>query len=134
MLNQFLQLKWIRILLTMLVVYILSVLTVFLIVTAYATYLAFQARGAPDQNLIQAFANLLAPWIGPASLILFTFLGARHIVRRVEAVRPLHGISLGILVSLLNVVLNFSFSPPLIITTLLLIGGGWLGSKLSLAR
>jgi len=32
-----------------------------------------RVSGAPDQAMIQAFANPYAPWIGPISLILFTF-------------------------------------------------------------
>jgi hypothetical protein len=49
-------------------VYGASFLLVFLIVTAYASYLAFQVRGAPDQAMIQEFASRYAPWLGVISL------------------------------------------------------------------
>ena len=71
--TQLSQIKWGRVVLTALVVSVAGFLTAFLIVTAYAFTLAFQVRGAPDQTLIMAFADQYAPWIGPISLILFTF-------------------------------------------------------------
>ena len=46
MTTQLSQIKWGRVTLTALVVYIVSFLTVFLIVTGYAAYLGFQARVA----------------------------------------------------------------------------------------
>jgi len=86
MTTQLSQIKWPRVVLTALVVSVAGFLTTFLIVTAYAFILALQARGAPDQTMIVAFADQYAPWIGPISLILFTFLGALHIARRVDNV------------------------------------------------
>ena len=112
MTNQLSQVKWVRVLLTSLVVYLISFLTIFVIVTGYAFILAFQARGAPDQTMIQAFANQYAPWIGPISLILFTVLGARHVARRVENAVQLHGLILGLLTSLVNFVLMVSAWAP----------------------
>ena len=129
MTTQLSQIKWGRVTLTALAVYVLSFLTVFLIVTGYATFLAFQARGAPDQNLIGAFANQYAPWIGPINLILFTILGARHVARRVESAIPLHGIILGALTSLVNLVSD-GLSLSTLVITILTIAAGWLGSRL----
>jgi len=122
------QIKWGRVALTALAVYIFSFLTVFLVVTGYASYLAFQARGAPDQNLIQAFANQYAPWIGPITLILFTFLGARYIARRVESAIPIHEMILGALASLVNIIFDGLGLSTLAITILTISAGG-LGSK-----
>src|SRR5215510_4030524 len=129
MTNELSQIKWVRVVLTALVVYILSFLTIFIIVTGYATFLAFQARGAPDQTLITAFANQYAPWIGPISLILFTILGARHMARRVISAIPLHGIILGALTGLVNILFD-GFGLSALIIIILTIGAGWLGSKL----
>jgi len=78
--------------------------------------LAFQARGAPDQTMIMAFANQYAPWLGPISLILFTVLGAMHVARRVESAIPLHGLILGALAGLVNLLLDgFSLNTILLI-------------------
>jgi len=124
------QIKWGRVLLTTAAVYILSFLMVFLIVTAYATYLAFQARGAPDQVMITAFANQYAPWIGPISLILFTALGAMWMARRLEAAVPLHGVILGVLASLVNIIFD-GLSLNSLLTTILTVAAGWLGAQMS---
>ena len=129
MTNELSQIKWVRVVLTALVVYILSFLSIFIIVTGYATALAFQVRGAPDQTMITAFANQYAPWIGPISLILFTILGARHMARRVESAIPLHGVILGALTGLVNILFDGLGLSALIII-ILTIGAGWLGSKL----
>lgn len=130
MTTQLSQIKWGRVTLTALAVYVLSFLTIFIVVTVYATSLAFQARGMPDQVMIQAFANQYAPWIGPISLILFTILGARHVARRVESAIPLHGIILGALTSLVNLVSD-GLSLSTLLITILTIAAGWLGSRLS---
>ena len=127
---QFSQIKWGRVILTTIVVYVLSFITVFLIVTGYASYLAFQARGAPDQAMIQTFANQYAPWVGPISLILFTLVGAMWMARRVDAAVPLHGAILGGLASLVNIVFD-GLSLNSLVTTILTIAAGWLGSQLS---
>ena len=76
MTTQLSQIIWEQVILTTLVVYVLSFLTAFIVVTIYPGYLGFQARGAPDQDIMTAFADQYAPWIGPISLILFTILGA----------------------------------------------------------
>jgi len=130
MITQFSQIKWGRVTLTALAVYILSFLTVILIVTGYATSLAIQARGAPDQKLIAAFADQNAPWIGPFSLILFTFLGAMRLARRVETALPIHGIILGALAGLVNFVFG-SLGLSDLALVILTIGAGWFGSNLS---
>jgi len=124
------QIKWGRVLLTTAAEYILSFLMVFLIVTAYATYLAFQARGAPDQVMITAFANQYAPWIGPISLILFTALGAMWMARRLEAAVPLHGVILGVLASLVNIIFD-GLSLNSLLTTILTVAAGWLVAQMS---
>lgn len=130
MTSQLSQIKWVRVVLTALAVYIASFLTVFLIVTLYASYLGFQARGAPDQAMIEAFASQYAPWIGPISLILFTILGAMWLARRVSNAVELHGIVLGVLVSLVSIVFD-GLSVSTLVTIVLTIGAGWLGSRLS---
>jgi hypothetical protein len=79
--------------------------------------------------MITAFANQYAPWIGPISLVLFTFLGAMWMVRRVETAIQLHGIVLGVLVSVVSIIFDRTFGPDVLITTILTIGAGWLGSR-----
>ena len=133
MTNQLSQIKWGRVTLTAIVVYAISFVTVFLIITGYASYLAFQARGAPDQAMIGAFADRYGPWIGPINMILCTFLGALWMSRRVETAVQLHGIALGVLVSLVDIIFAGAraFSLDVLIPIILIIGAGWLGSRLA---
>jgi hypothetical protein len=130
MTSQLSQIQWGRVILTALVVYVLSFVTVFLIVTGYASYLAFQARGAPDQAMINTFANQYAPWVGSISVILFTFLGARWMARRVGTATEIHGIVLGVLVSLVNIIFD-GVSLNSLLTLILTIAAGWLGTRSS---
>jgi hypothetical protein len=134
--NQLSQIRWGRTLWTTLTVYGSSFLIVFLIVTLYASYLAFQARGAPDQSMIQEFANQHASWIGTLTLILFTFLGAMWLARFVGATAELHGAVLGILVSLVDLIFAgvSAFGLATLITTVLVIVSGWLGGRFSANR
>jgi hypothetical protein len=131
--NQFSQIRWGRVTWTALAVFALSFLIVFLTVGVYALSLAFQARGAPDQTMIQQFANRYAPWIGSITVILLTFLGVRWLARFVRAAVQFHGLVLGILISLVNLIFvgigSFNFSALLI--TILIIGSGWLGGRLT---
>lgn len=128
MTSQLSQVKWVRVVLTSLVVYVISFVLVFLVVTAYAAVLAFQARGAPDQAAINVFASQYAPWIGNVSLLLFTFLGARHIARRVHSAIPMHGIVLGGLTGLINFALD-GFPLISLVVLALTVGAGWLGAR-----
>ena len=136
MTNQLSQIRWWRVTWTALTVYAASFILVFLIVTAYATYLGFQARGAPDPTMIQEFANQYAPWIGPISLILFTLLGARWLASFVRTDLQLHGLVLGVLVALVNLIFESmgAFSLSSLLITVLIVGAGWLGSRLSAQR
>ncbi len=131
MTNQLSQLRWWRVLWTALVVYGASFVLVFLIVTAYASYLAFQARGAPDQTMIMEFANQYAPWLGAITLVLFTLLGARWLASFVRTDVQLHGLVLGVIVALVNLIFEGvgAFSLTSLLTAVLVIGAGWLGGQ-----
>jgi hypothetical protein len=133
MTNQLSQIRWWRLTWTALTVYSASFLLVFLIVTAYASYLGFQARGAPDPSMIMEFANQYAPWFGPISLILFTLLGTRWLASFVRTDTQLHGLVLGVLVALVNLIFEGigAFNLSSLLITLLIVGAGWLGGRLS---
>ena len=131
MTNQFSQIRWWRLTWTALTVYGASFVLVFLIVTAYASYLAFQVRGAPDQSMIQEFANQYAPWLGVISLALFTLLGARWLAGFVQTDVQFHGLVLGLVVAIVNLIFEGigAFSLISLFTTVLIIGAGWLGGR-----
>ena len=131
MANQLSQIRWWRITWTALAVYGASFIIVFLIVTAYASYLAFQVRGAPDQTMIQQFANQYAPWLGAITVVLFTLLGARWLASFVRMDVQLHGLVLGVIVALVNLIFEGvgAFSLTSLLTAVLVIGAGWLGCQ-----
>lgn len=134
MTGDFSQIKWVRVVLTAVVVCIVSILAVILIVTAYATVLGFQARGAPDQAMIDAFVNQYTPGLSAITMILFSLLGALHVGKRVQDAVQLHGLVLGVVTGVLNLVLGGSFDILALITTALIVGAGWLGGRMAASR
>jgi hypothetical protein len=103
-----------------------------IVVAGYAAGLAFQARGRPEQVLINHFAAASSRWVMAIAGIVVTLLLAHHLVRR--APRP--SVPLGMVVGLSSAVvsagvalafqarigLGFAFVP------LLLLLVGWLGA------
>ena len=130
--SQLSQIKWARVVITTLVVFVAAFLAVTLVVTVYASYLAFQARGAPDQEMINAFAGKNAPWLSSIFFILFTFLGARHAARRVEGAAQINALAVGVLSGLVHAGSNLLdlFDLNALPVSILAIGAGWLGGRL----
>jgi hypothetical protein len=123
--------RWGRILVAVLVVFLLSFTLVFCVVFVYGFGLAFQARGAPDSAQIQRFADQVAPWLGPLSLIGLTLLASLLLARRGVASPRAHGLLVGIGVA----VISLFFDPPTnlanLVALILTIGAGWLGGYIS---
>lgn len=71
-----------RIIIGSVLVVIISIFLIFLIVTSYAFYLAFEARGAPDQELIGQFAERFGSGYTLPIEVIFTFLAALWVKRR----------------------------------------------------
>jgi len=129
MTTQFSQIKWGRVAVSTLSIYVFSFLLMMSIVIGYATYLGLQVRGMPDPEQIQKFANGYAPLLGMYGLIPFTFLAARRMAGKIETATQIHGVALGVLVSLLNVLIS-GLGLHIVVPAILTIGGGWFGSKL----
>ena len=68
--------RWIRVLGAALAVIALSFFILMIIITLYAFGLAFQARGAPDQNAINHFAATVSPKLMPWLEMLLTLVVA----------------------------------------------------------
>ncbi len=113
-----------------------SVVLVMLVVFVYAFALGFQARGRPDQAEIQRFAVAVAPWLGPVLATLLSACGAAWVAARVPARFVLHGLLVGAVVG--GGVLAIEFSQGIgvadIAKVVPIIGAGWLGSTLLVAR
>jgi len=124
------KIHWGRILAALLLIYLLSLLTVFCVIFAYAFGLGFQARGAPDPEQIQLFANRVAPWIGQVGLVILTLLASFLLARRARSSPQAHGILLGALVALLSLLIDRSPHLANLLALSLTIGAGWLGGFL----
>jgi hypothetical protein len=114
-----------RIIIGGILVPLMSVLLITLIVTIYAFTLAFQAKGAPDQNSISHFAGNMGRSYGGILQIVLTIPASLWSFRKIDAKLPVHGLLIGILASILGMVMSFSLSllaiGELIVTT----GAGW---------
>jgi hypothetical protein len=123
--------RWFRVLGAAIAVIAVSFLILIVVVTVYAFFLAFQARGAPDQNAINHFAARVSPKLMPWLEMLLTLVVALIVARRAESASIVHGLFIGILAGLLSlvVVLAFGGQPGLhnLVFLLTIVGLGWLG-------
>jgi hypothetical protein len=136
------QVRWGRIFLAAAAAAVLSMVLLFLVVTAYAMSLAIQVRGAPDQAQIERFASQVGAWLGPALSVLFTVLAAAWAARGVQTGAKgayLHGLLVGLAVAAIGLIAAAAFGGPASLDIITLAGfvlaaaagllGGWLGSK-----
>src|ERR1035438_5979719 len=68
--------RWLRIFGAAVAVIVVSFLILTVMITVYALALAFQARGAPDQNAINHFAAAVSPRLMPWLEMLLTLVMA----------------------------------------------------------
>jgi len=129
------QTRWLRILGAALAVIALSFLILMFMITVYALVLAFQARGAPDQNAINHFAARVSPKLIPWLEMLLTLLVAIRVARRTEQASIIDGLFIGILAGLLSLAMPLVFSGRLgfhnLVLFLVVVGLGWLGGTLA---
>jgi hypothetical protein len=122
-----------RIVITGFSIIVLSLLIVTLVITGYALYLGFQARGAPDQERIGQFGQWLGSWLTPVLQVVLTFAGARWVRRKSETTRLSSGLVLGVVVILLavlsQVLFGWSFQLIDILWFALIVVAGWLGGR-----
>jgi hypothetical protein len=123
--------RWFRVLGAAVAVIAVSFLILIVVVTLYAFILAFQARGAPDQNAINHFAERVSPELMPWLEMLLTLVVALIAARRAEKASIIHGLFIGILVGLLSLAVTLAFGgrPGLhdLVFVLIVVGLGWLG-------
>jgi hypothetical protein len=131
-------LKWGRIVAAVIGGYVVSFLVQFCVVSLYATLLAFQARGAPNMDAINAFADQNSSWLGGVAAVVASALAAAWAVRKVEpGTAQLHGLIIGAGVGLVGLILDFvlgGLGLLSLVIVVLAVGGGWLGSMLGRKR
>ena len=123
--------RWLRILIAAVAVIAVSFLILMVIITGYAFVLAFQARGAPDQNAINHFAASVSPKLMPWLEMSLTLVVALIVARRAETASIVHGLFIGILAGLLSLAVTLAFGGRLgmhnWVFFLIVVGLGWLG-------
>lgn len=125
--------QWGRVLLGVVLAFVIAYGSSIVVVTGYATLLAFQARGAPDMALINAFAAGYAGLVTSLFIGVGTFVGGHCAGRKAQANAFQHGLMIGLITALIDVVLSIvgGFSLLALVNLLLALGGGWVGGKLS---
>jgi hypothetical protein len=124
--------RWLRVLGAAVAVVASSFLILMVIVMVYAFVLALQARGVPDQTVVNHFAARVSPMLMPWLEVLLAFVLALVVARRVEKAALIHGLLIGLLAGLLSVAVRLLFGGRLGLRDLVFIlsvaGLGWLGS------
>ena len=124
--------RWLRILIAAVAVIAVSFLLLMVIITGYAFVLAFQVRGAPDQNAINHFAAKVSPKLMPWLEMLLTLVVTFIVARRAETASIVQGLFIGILAGLLSLAVILAFGGQLglhnLVFLLTVVGLGWLGS------
>jgi hypothetical protein len=124
--------KWSSIVIASVSVLVLGFVLVAMVIFAYAFSLGWTARGAPDSDVIQQFANRVGPVWTPRLCVLLTGIAAIWLGSRVTGQPIWHGVLVGIIVATPLVVRRrFGIEPVLLVAFTLLAGalGGWLGSQ-----
>ena len=131
MIPLFSNIRWLRLLGAALAVIALSIAILMIVVTGYATVLAFQARGSPDQSAINRFAAGVSPQVMPWLECILTFVLSFGVFRRTKEFRAMHGLLLGILAGLFGLVVVLCVRGHLGLRgygiLILMVALGWLG-------
>ena len=109
--------RWLRVLGAAVAVIAVSFLILMVVLTVYASVLAFQARGAPDQNAISHFAGRVSPKLMPWLEMLLTLVMALIVARRAEKAGIIHGLFIGILAGLLSLAVTLTLGGGLVYIT-----------------
>jgi hypothetical protein len=123
--------RWLRIVSGAIAVIGISFVILMLAIAIYATTLAIQVRGTPDQGEIGRFAASLSPRLMPWLECLLAFLLSFGIFRKTEDRNPIHGLLLGLLAGAFGLALVLlirgHLSLPSAITFFCVVGLGWIG-------
>ena len=138
MTNESNQPGWIRPVLYGLLTEVFAFVASMLVITVYATYLGFKARGAPHQALIGRFAAISAPWITAVIGITLAFAFARRVAKKAGPRAVGFGLIVGFSAALFDCVVVLAMRSRLGLHTALivvfLVCAGWLGGYLGAQR
>ena len=127
--------QWRKVLMAGVAAPVVGMVLLIIVISVYATSLAIQSRGQPDQAQINQFAGQVAPWGGPILTIVLTAGAAAWAARKVDIGADRHGLLVGLVAAVVVVIIDLAFRRSLGLTTLvelaLTVASGWLGGRLS---
>jgi hypothetical protein len=128
--------KWGWVALGIVIAFVIAYGSSICVVTVYATYLGFQARGAPDMTLINEFAARSAGGMTSIFMAVGTLAGGLLAGRKASADAFQNGLMVGLITALIDLVLGLfgGFSLWSIVSSFLAAGGGWPGGRLAARR
>lgn len=128
--------KWGWVILGVVIAFLIAYGISVLVVTGYAFYLAFQARGAPDQTMINEFAATYAEIVGSIFFGVGTLVGGLMAGRKSKRNAVNNGLAVGFITAIICLVLDFLGSPDLwtVVGVVLSLGGGLWGGQLAHRR
>ncbi len=129
----FANIKWKSVGLGVGIAFLISIGVTLCVITGYATYLGFQARGTPDQEMIGTFANGAGVGIAAVFTGIGAFTGSLYAARKADTDVPQNGMMVGVITAVIILLLN-TLSIWTIVSVLLALGGGWLGGKFAASK
>ena len=125
--------KWGWVVLGIVIAFVIAYGSSICVVTGYATYLSFQARGAPDMTMINEFAAKSAEGVLNIFIGVGTLVGGLFAGRKAKENAFQNGLMVGFITAFIYLVLSIfgGLSLWVVVSFILAMGGGWLGGKLS---
>lgn len=130
------KIRWSWVVLGIVIAFVIAYGSSIVVVTGYATYLAFQAQGTPDIAMINEFAARYAGIITSIFFGVGTLVGGLLAGRKAKEDALQNGLMVGAITALLVLIVDVlgALSLLTIVSVALALGGGWLGGKLSSKR
>ena len=128
--------KWGWVVLGVAIAFVIAYGSSICVVTGYATYLAFQAMGTPDQTMITEFAANTAEGVVCTLIGAGTLVGGLLAGRKAKVDALQNGLAVGLITALIGLVLSLLWGLDLwtVVSFALSVGGGWVGGQLASKR
>jgi len=128
--------KWGWVVLGVAIAFVIAYGSSICVVTGYATYLAFQAMGTPDQTMINEFAANTAEGVVCTLIGVGTLVGGLLAGRKAKVDALQNGLAVGLITALIGLVLSLLWGLDLwtVVSFALSVGGGWVGGQLASKR